>query len=101
MNNAVDAAATSPGAAGVSIRLRVQGNDACVDVEDDGPGLPAPDSPVFGAFYTTKPASTGLGLAIVRRIAFDHSGSIRHVRERDRTIFTLRIPIVFGRHKDS
>jgi PAS domain S-box-containing protein len=94
VRNALDAAA-SDGGGKVVLRVRLSGNDACVEVEDDGHGLPSPDTPAFDAFFTTKPASTGLGLAIVRRVAFDHGGSVSYDRRNDRTTFTLRLPIVF------
>ena len=50
-----------------------------VEVEDDGPGLPSPDAPIFDPFYSTKPNGTGLGLAIVHRIV---TRSRRHHRRR-------------------
>jgi PAS domain S-box-containing protein len=94
--NAVDAAATNPGGGQVVVRVRFEENCARVEVEDNGPGLSSPEAPVFDAFFTTKPNSTGLGLAIVQRVAFDHGGSISYGRREDRTVFTLRLPIVYG-----
>jgi PAS domain S-box-containing protein len=96
VTNAIDAAATRAPKGRVSLRLRVDDNAACVEVGDNGPGLPAPDAPVFDAFFTTKPRSTGLGLAIVRRVAFDHGGAVFHYRRADETIFELCLPVVFG-----
>ena len=53
-------------------------------VEDDGPGIPAPDAErVFERFYRADPARSasdggvGLGLAIVRWIVELHGGSVR------------------------
>lgn len=95
LTNALDAVSEDGADGRVFVRVRVEGNVACVDVEDDGPGLPAPETPVFDAFFTTKPGSTGLGLAIVQRAAFDHGGSVSYSRENDRTTFTLSLPVVF------
>jgi signal transduction histidine kinase len=96
VRNAIDAAAARGAEGRVIIRIRVEMNAACVEIEDNGPGLPSPDAPVFEAFFTTKPGSTGLGLAIVQRVAFDHGGSVSCSRRNDRTVFALRLPTVFG-----
>jgi nitrogen-specific signal transduction histidine kinase len=48
-----------------------------VDVEDNGPGVPAGLSDrIFNPFFTTKPQGSGLGLAIVRKIVDAHEGQI-------------------------
>lgn len=48
-----------------------------VDVEDDGPGVPAEVMDrIFSPFFTTKPRGSGLGLAIVRKIVNAHDGRI-------------------------
>jgi PAS domain S-box-containing protein len=96
VTNALDAAAMNRDGGRVVLRVLVERNAACLEVEDDGPGLPSPETPIFDAFFTTKPASTGLGLAIVQRVAFDHGGSVSYARRNDRTVFTLRLPFVFG-----
>jgi len=96
VTNALDAAASERGHGRVVLRVFVEANTACVEVEDDGPGLPSPDTPVFDAFFTTKPTSTGLGLAIVRRVASDHGGTVSYERRNNKTTFSLRLPIVFG-----
>ena len=96
LENAIDAAATRDGEGKVVVRVRLEGNTALVEVEDNGPGLSSPDAPIFDAFFTTKPGSTGLGLAIVRRVAFSHGGAAVHARRGDKTIFTLSLPVVFG-----
>jgi len=48
-----------------------------VDVEDDGPGVPAElRDKIFNPFFTTKVTGSGLGLPIVRKIVDAHDGRI-------------------------
>ncbi len=60
----------------VTIRVRRQPREALVEIEDDGPGIAKSDSPIFDAFYSTKPTGTGLGLPIAHRIVQDHGGTL-------------------------
>ena len=61
----------------VRVRLRETGGDAVLEVEDNGPGIPAKDrASLFRPFFTTKPEGTGLGLAICRRVMERHGGGI-------------------------
>ena len=56
---------------------RGPGPRAWIEVEDDGPGVPAAlRDRLFEPFTTGKPGGTGLGLAIVRRIVEEHEGSL-------------------------
>jgi len=64
-----------------------------VDVEDNGPGIPAElHSKLFSPFLTTKRKGTGLGLAICQRIATDHGGTIRFESSPGRTFFRVTLP---------
>ncbi len=90
--NAVEALVGQAGGH-VVIRLRRQPKDAVIEVEDDGPGLPSEDAPIFDAFYTTKPAGTGLGLAITHRIVTDHDGTIEVDSRPGRTLFRVMLPL--------
>jgi signal transduction histidine kinase len=68
----------------VWLRARLVGARLRLEVEDDGPGIPAPEAErVFERFYRADAAraardgGVGLGLAIVRWIVDLHGGSIR------------------------
>ena len=50
-----------------------------VRVEDDGPGIPAPQrAQIFEPFYSTRAAGegTGLGLAVVSSVLKEHGGRV-------------------------
>lgn len=92
LRNAVDAVGGA-GGGHVTLRERRLPRHIQLDVEDDGPGLPSPDAPVFDAFYTTKPAGTGLGLSIVHRIVSDHGGTVTVDSRPGRTVFRVLLPL--------
>ena len=57
--------------------MESQGNDAVVEVTDNGRGIAPEHLPnIFRPFYTTKGDGTGLGLSLARRIVEDHHGRI-------------------------
>jgi two-component system NtrC family sensor kinase len=63
----------------LTVRTRVRGDEAEIEFEDVGPGIPADILPrLFDPFFTTKPPGqgTGLGLAIAQGIVADHAGRI-------------------------
>ncbi len=91
VQNAIEALA--PHGGHVVVRARREPRHVWIEVEDDGPGLPADEPPVFDAFYSTKPNGTGLGLAIVHRIVTDHGGTIDVDSRPGRTRFRVRIPL--------
>jgi signal transduction histidine kinase len=72
-------------------RARVfrQDQNAVVEIDDDGPGIPPADRErVFEPFYRREPSrsrvtgGTGLGLAIVRSIARGHGGDVALLNRR-------------------
>jgi PAS domain S-box-containing protein len=95
LQNAVEAAAPTGGGS-VTVRVRRQPRRAMIEIEDDGPGLPSPEAPIFDAFFSTKPNGTGLGLAIAHRIVTDHGGDIDVTSHPGRTIFRIALPIRLG-----
>ena len=90
--NAVDAVGSVGGGA-VVVRARRHPRHVLLEVEDEGPGLPSPDAPIFDPFFSTKPHGTGLGLAIVHRIVTDHEGTIDFQSRPGRTVFQVTLPI--------
>ncbi|MEV7131103.1 HAMP domain-containing sensor histidine kinase [Streptomyces sp. NPDC093260] len=89
---------TPPGTT-VTARVRRAGPWLCVDVQDDGPGIPAELLPhVFERFARGDSArsratgSTGLGLAIVRSVATAHDGAVTVDSAPGRTVFTVHLP---------
>jgi two-component system OmpR family sensor kinase len=89
--------------AGTTVTARVQrrGPWMCVDVEDDGQGIPQDLLPyVFERFARGDSArsratgSTGLGLAIVQAVATAHGGAVTVDSVPGRTVFTVRLPAV-------
>ncbi len=81
----------------VAVSARVEGEGArdwvIIEVEDNGPGVPAEvRETLFEPFVTTRAQGTGLGLAISRQIVEDHHGSITCAFLERGTRFTIRIP---------
>jgi signal transduction histidine kinase len=87
----------SPRGGTVTVRVRLEGPLAVVEVADQGPGLRPQDMPhVFDRFYRAPGApsgGTGLGLAIARWIVERHGGRIG-VRNADTggAVFRVELP---------
>ena len=86
------------GTAGVAVRVRADGSDAMLIVDDEGPGIRPDDLPrVFDRFYRAPGATgdgTGLGLAIAAWIVERHGGRIEAAtRASGGARFTARIPL--------
>lgn len=92
VQNAIEA--LTPSATGnIVMRARRHPRHVLFEIEDDGPGLPSADAPVFDAFFSTKPTGTGLGLAITHRIVTDHGGTLSAESRPGRTCFRFTIPV--------
>jgi signal transduction histidine kinase len=79
----------------LELRTRREGDAVCVDVRDNGEGVPDDLMPVlFEPFISRKAGGTGLGLAVVRKILLDHGGDATAVSRRgEGATFTLRLPL--------
>jgi signal transduction histidine kinase len=97
-----NAARHTPERATIELRLSQQGDDAVVEVADDGPGIPkAMRTQIFDRFVrgegpsdTARGAGTGLGLAIVSAVAASHGGSVEVTESPSGgALFRARIPI--------
>lgn len=102
LDNAADAIyAQESGTGTVTIRTRREDEKALVELEDDGPGIPAGDLPhLFDPFFTTKEPGkgTGLGLSTSYSIITEkHHGSITVDSRPGRTVFSVRLPLESAR----
>lgn len=102
VNNLVsNAIKFSPPSAHVDVGVRVEGDDVVITVADNGPGIPADETPrLFQKFSTTSVQATrgergsGLGLYIARRLTELQHGSIRVRTARGwGTSFEVQLPM--------
>ena len=108
VKNAAESTAEKPDAGRIvlrtafrpGVRLSIKGSrervslPLCIEVEDDGPGVPEAMRPhLFDPFVTSKRTGTGLGLALVAKIIGDHGGIIECDSEPPRTIFRVLLPL--------
>jgi two-component system sensor histidine kinase KdpD len=83
----------------VTVRVRSEGAELVLTVEDRGPGVPTEDSErIFEPFFRSggqpsRQGGAGLGLSIARRLAEVQSGSLQYApRLGGGSVFTLRLP---------
>lgn len=79
----------------LTIRTATEGDEARLEVEDNGPGIPEEArARVFDSFFTTKPGGMGLGLAIAQSILRDCGGSIGvETAQGGGARFVVRLPL--------
>lgn len=82
----------------ITVRLHREGDWALLEVEDNGPGIPAKVLPhIFEPFFTTKEPGrgTGLGLSAAFFIIRDHHGGDISVdsSEGEGSRFAIRLPL--------
>lgn len=77
----------------VAVHVDARGQEAFLEVIDNGSGLPTEEMKLFEPFWTTKPGGTGLGLSIVHRIVGDHGGKVSVRSRAGETIFTVQLPL--------
>jgi signal transduction histidine kinase len=91
--NAAEALASGGGT--VTLRTAHNGQEACLSVTDDGPGiLPQHQARLFEPLFTTKTRGLGLGLAISQEIVQRHDGYITmHSTPGQGTTFMVTLPV--------
>jgi signal transduction histidine kinase len=96
--NVLSNALQAPAEGVIAIRKRVEGDQAVVEIADDGPGVaPGLRSRIFDPFFTTKSRGegTGLGLSISADIMRRHGGSlsVHEDAELGGACFRLELPL--------
>ena len=101
LDNLVDNAVKyTPASGRIQLRWRSVGENVCVEVEDNGTGIPDQDLPrIFERFYRVDKArsrelgGTGLGLSIVKHLVQSMQGTDTAAsREGHGTTFTVLLP---------
>jgi signal transduction histidine kinase len=85
----------------IQVKLYRQDDFICIDIQDNGPGIPADKLPfIFDRFYcidterTKDFVSTGLGLAIAKELVEAHRGRITVSSiANEGTCFTIMLPV--------
>ncbi|MED5473276.1 MAG: PAS domain-containing sensor histidine kinase [Pseudomonadota bacterium] len=82
----------------IQIQISKKSNFCCLEIIDDGIGLPAEISNrLTEPYVTTREKGTGLGLAIVAKIVEDHSGTFKiedTIVSGSGVVVTVKIPLV-------
>lgn len=88
--NALQAGATT-----LLVSAQRQGQELCLRVVDNGPGIPeSVRARIFEPFFTTRSQGTGLGLAVVQAVVHSHQGRVEVASvEGEGCCFTLHLPV--------
>lgn len=74
---------------------------ATIEIEDDGPGIPADlQDSVFYPLVTSHAEGTGLGLPVAQELISRHGGLIEFESRPGRTVFMVRLPLSNGASND-
>ncbi len=96
LDNAIDA---MQGKGTIHIRTMQKGMFVCVEIADNGPGIPADvQSRIFEPFFTTKDVGKGTGLGLdtaYRIVVVDHNGTITASSVPGETTFRVCLPETF------
>jgi len=93
--NARDALQDQPAPRRILLVTRTEGDQAVVEVEDSGPGIPTETQErLFDPFFTTKPVGqgTGLGLSVSLEIVRRHQGALTFTSRPGCTRFSVSLP---------
>lgn len=81
MVNAFEATDTTPAAKLHTRAFLARGGRLCIEVADNGPGIPEELIPqIFTPFFSTKARSRGIGLALVRQLVHGNRGTVRYAK---------------------
>jgi len=90
MRNAADACG---GTGTVRITANRCAAGLCIDVADDGPGVPVHmRDEIFKPFRSSKDSGTGIGLAFSRKVVEAHGGAIDLVSKDEGACFRIELP---------
>jgi two-component system, NtrC family, sensor histidine kinase HydH len=97
LNLIINAVQASDGGGKVSVRSSSLVDRLCIEVRDEGCGIPAEHQDrIFEPFFTTKESGTGLGLAIAATIIEQHGGTLSGTNNLERGM-TFRLELPFQR----
>jgi signal transduction histidine kinase len=97
LDNAIDA---MQGRGEITLRTRAEGDKVIVEIQDNGPGIPAEiQKRVYEPFFTTKAPGqgTGLGLHIAYTVVNNHTGKLDLTSRPGSTCFQVTLPVQLSR----